>query len=88
MKKSLLFMRKWIYNKATTNGELKVMYLGLLVMLPFMAITFWFYDKVNGFDLDCISWGYAVAVPLLILCLITLHELIHGIYLLFKLLQM
>ena len=56
-------------------------YLSLLVMFPFMAITFWIYDNMNGFnlDLDCISWGIAVAVPLLILCLFMLHELIHGI---------
>ncbi len=57
----------------------KAMCLGPLVMLLFMAVTFWFYDNVNGFDLDCISWVYAVALPLLILCLIILHELIHGI---------
>ena len=56
-------------------------YLSPLVMLPFMAITFWIYDNVNGFDLDLdsISWEVVVAVPLLILCLFMLHELIHGI---------
>ena len=56
-------------------------YFGLLIMLPFMAFTFWIYDNVNGFDLDLdrISWGHAVAVPLLILCLFVLHEIIHGI---------
>ena len=53
--------------------------LGFLIMLPFMAVTFWIYNNVNGFDLDRISWGSAVAAPLLILCLIILHELIHGI---------
>ncbi|MCI9358059.1 MAG: DUF3267 domain-containing protein [Lachnospiraceae bacterium] len=59
----------------------KARYLSLLVMFPFMAVTFWIYDNVNGFDLDldCISWGVAAAVPLLILCLFMLHELIHGI---------
>ncbi|GFI37693.1 hypothetical protein IMSAGC015_01881 [Lachnospiraceae bacterium] len=54
-------------------------YFGFLIMLPFMAVTFWIYNNVNGFDLDRISWGSAVAAPLLILCLIILHELIHGI---------
>ena len=49
------------------------------VMFPFMAVTIWIYDNVNGFDLDRISLGGAVAVPLLILCLFMLHELIHGI---------
>ena len=44
-----------------------------------MALTFWLYNNVNGFNLDGISWGYAVALPLLILCLIIVHELIHGI---------
>ncbi len=54
-------------------------YLNLFVMLPFMAAAFWIYDNVNGFDLDRISLGGAVALPLLILCLFMLHELIHGI---------
>lgn len=44
-----------------------------------MTFAFWIYDNVNGFDLDCISWGFAVAVPLLILCLIIPYELIPGI---------
>ena len=57
----------------------KAKYLALLVMLPFMALTFWLYNNVNSFNLDGISWGYAVALPLLILCLIIVHELIHGI---------
>ena len=47
--------------------------------LIFMTFAFWIYDNVNGFDLDCISWGFAVAVPLLILCLIIPYELIPGI---------
>ena len=57
----------------------KAKYFALLVMFPFMALTFWLYNNVNGFNLDGISWGYAVALPLLILCLIIVHELIHGI---------
>ena len=57
----------------------KASYLGPLTMLPFFAVTFCIYNNVNGFDLDDISRGFAVAVPLLILCLIILHELIHGI---------
>lgn len=57
----------------------KAKYLSLLVMFPFMAFTFWLYNHVNGFNLDGLSWGFAVALPLLILCLITVHELIHGI---------
>ena len=48
-------------------------------MFPFMALTFWLYNHVNGFNLDGISWGDAVALPLLSLCLIIVHELIHGI---------
>ena len=44
-----------------------------------MAFAFWIYDNVNGFDLDCLSWGFVVALPVLILCLSVLHELIHGI---------
>ena len=51
----------------------------LLIMLPFMALAFWIYYNVNGFDLDCLSWGFVVALLLLILCLSILHELIHGI---------
>ena len=51
----------------------------LLIMLPFMALAFWIYYKVNGFDLDCLSWGFLVALLMLILCLSILHELIHGI---------
>ncbi len=51
----------------------------LLIMLPFMALSFWIYYNVNGFDLDCLSWGFVVALLLLILCLSILHELIHGI---------
>ena len=39
-------------------------YFGFLIMLPFMAVTFWIYNNVNGFDLDRISWGSAVAAPL------------------------
>ena len=51
----------------------------LLIMPPFMALAFWIYYKVNGFDLDCLSWGFLVALLMLILCLSILHELIHGI---------
>ena len=51
----------------------------LLIMLPFMALAFGIYYKVNGFDLDCLSWGFLVALLILILCLSILHELIHGI---------
>ena len=51
----------------------------LLIMLPFMTLAFWIYYKVNGFDLDCLSWGFLVALLMLILCLSILHELIHGI---------
>ena len=51
----------------------------LLIMLPFMALAFWIYYKVNGFDLDCLSWGFLVVLLMLILCLSILHELIHGI---------
>ena len=57
----------------------KAKYLAFLVMFPFMALTFWLYRHVNGFNLDGISWGDAVALPLLSLCLIIVHELIHGI---------
>ena len=31
-------------------------YLGLLVMLPFIAVTFWIYNSVNGFDLGGFLW--------------------------------
>ena len=51
----------------------------LLIMLPFIALAFWIYYNVNGFDLDCLSWGFLVALLMLILCLSILHELIHGI---------
>ena len=54
-------------------------YLGPLSMLPFMALTFWVYYIVNGFDLEGISLGFVVVAFLLILCLTILHELIHGI---------
>ena len=47
--------------------------------LIFMTFAFWIYDNVNGFDLDCLSWGFLVALLMLILCLSILHELIHGI---------
>ena len=53
--------------------------LGPLSMLPFMAIIFWIYYTVNGFDLEGISLGFAVVFFLSILCLTILHELIHGI---------
>ena len=33
----------------------KAKYLALLVMFPFMALVFWMYYHVNGFDLDCLS---------------------------------
>ena len=51
----------------------------LLIMLPFMALAFWIYYHVNGFDLDCLSLGFVVALIVLISCLTILHELIHGI---------
>ena len=51
----------------------------LLIMLPFIALAFWIYYNVNGFDLDCLSLGFVVALLVLILCLSILHELIHGI---------
>ena len=54
-------------------------YLGPLSMLPFMIFTFWIYHNVNGFNVEGISSGLAVAAFLLILCLTILHEFIHGI---------
>lgn len=51
----------------------------LLIMLPFIALAFWIYYHVNDFDLDCLSFGFVVALIVLILCLTILHELIHGI---------
>lgn len=65
--------------KTVVINTQKAKYLALLVMFPFMALTFWLYNHVNGFNLDGLSWGFAVALPLLILCLIIVHELIHGI---------
>ena len=64
--------------KNVTINTQKAKYLALFVMLPFMALAFWLYNNVNGFNLDGLSWGYAVALPLLILGLIIVHELIHG----------
>jgi len=49
------------------------------IMLPFMALVFWIYYHVNGFDLDCLSLGFVAVLIALILCLTILHELIHGI---------
>ena len=49
------------------------------IMLPFIALVFWIYYHVNGFDLDCLSLGFVAALIALILCLTILHELIHGI---------
>ena len=51
----------------------------LLIMLPFMALAFWIYHNLNGFDLDLLSWGFIVVLLALILCLSILHELIHGL---------
>ena len=48
-------------------------------MLPFMALLFWIYKNVNGFNLEGISLGLVVAAYCLMLCLVILHELIHGI---------
>lgn len=53
--------------------------LGPLSMLPFMALAGWVYYRVNGFDLEGLSLGFAVAAFLLVLALTVLHELIHGI---------
>lgn len=53
--------------------------LGPLSVLPFLALTAWVYYKVNGFNIDGISIGLVVAAFLLFLCLVVLHELIHGI---------
>ena len=36
-------------------------YLGPLSMLPFMTFTFWIYHNVNGFNIEGISSGLAVA---------------------------
>ena len=44
-----------------------------------MALVFWIYYNVNGFNLDCLSWGFLVVLLMLVLCLSILHELIHGI---------
>lgn len=46
---------------------------------PFIAFIFWVYYNVNGFNLEGISLGSAVAAFLSILCITILHELIHGI---------
>jgi len=51
----------------------------LLIMLPFITLAFWRYYHVNGFNLDCLSLGFVVALIVLISCLTILHELIHGI---------
>ena len=49
----------------------------LLIMLPFMALAFWIYYNVNGFDLRGISLGFVVVAFLLPLPI--LHKLIHGV---------
>lgn len=51
----------------------------LLITLPCIALAFWIYYNVNGFNLDCLSLGFVAALIVLILCLTILHELIHGI---------
>ena len=53
--------------------------LGPLSVLPFLAVIFWVYDYVNGFDLEVLSLGFVVAAFVLILCLTIGHEIIHGI---------
>ena len=53
--------------------------LWLLIMLPFMAFVFQIYHNLNDFDSDCLSSGFPVVLPVLILCLSILHKLIHGI---------
>ncbi len=54
-------------------------HLCFLIMLPFIALAFWIYYHVNGFNLDCLSVGFVVALIVFISCLTILHELIHGI---------
>ena len=49
----------------------------LLIMLPFMALVFWIYYNVNGFNLDCLSWGFLVVLLMLVLCLSSLNKSIH-----------
>ena len=38
--------------KNVTINTQKAKYLALFVMLPFMALAFWLYNNVNGFNLD------------------------------------
>lgn len=50
-----------------------------LAVLPFMILIFFVYYNVNGFHLEELSVGFALLAFLLIVCLIIVHELIHGI---------
>jgi hypothetical protein len=68
--------------KNRTVGVVKANVAAIFLMLPFMALTAWIYYAVNR-TVD-VSWEIERVGPLLLLwlliyiCLVVLHELIHG----------
>lgn len=71
--------QKGYSKKDLTVGVLKANIMALIIMLPFMAVMALIYDAFNNTTEMVISLKHSILLLLILLCLVVLHELIHGI---------
>lgn len=71
--------KKGYSKKDLTVSVLKANIMAFIIMLPFMAVFAWLYYTVNSTGEIVISSKLSILLLPIFLCLIVLHELIHGI---------
>ncbi|MGN0329411.1 MAG: DUF3267 domain-containing protein [Lachnospira sp.] len=71
--------KKGYSKKDLTVGVLKANIMAFIIMLPFMAVMVLIYDSINSTGEMVISLKFSILLLLILLCLVVLHELIHGI---------
>lgn len=71
--------QKGYSKKDLTVGVLKANIMALIIMLPFMAVMALIYDAFNNTTEMVISLKHSILLLLILLCLVVVHELIHGI---------
>ena len=71
--------KKGYSKKDLTVSVLKANIMAFIIMLPFMAVFAWLYYTVNSTGEIVISLKLSILLLPILICLIVLHELIHGI---------
>ena len=71
--------KKGYSKKNLTVSVLKANIMAFIIMLPFMAVFAWLYYTVNSTGEIVISLKLSILLLPILICLIVLHELIHGI---------